>query len=90
MGSENKKGKTLDEMSVIETIRQRMRPLLERRFKTSKEAAEKAMLDGGIRPQDVEMCLAWFEQGWVSGAEDVASVNLKKVMQDRHLPKTHH
>ena len=70
-------------MSMLQTIREKLRPVLLRRYGARKEAAKEALLDAGASPADVNLYLAGFDQGWVSGAEDVTSVGFWKFMQDR-------
>lgn len=70
-------------MSMLQTIREKLRPVLLRRYGARKEAAREALLSSGAPPEDVELYLAGFDQGWVSGAEDVTSVGFWKFMQDR-------
>jgi hypothetical protein len=60
--------------SMLGVIREKLRPILLRRWRRSRANALKAAEDGGLTDRERSAYMAGFTNGWISGAQDIHAV----------------
>lgn len=71
----NKEGKRTEEtQTVLDAIKERLRPLFLRKYRASRSQARAVATAAGMNPEQVRLYLKGFEQGWLRGAVDSVEV----------------
>lgn len=73
MGS-TKTGRRDGVPTVIHAIKERLRPVFMRKFREARGVAKAACLAAGMDDEQAETYLEGFDQGWLRGALDSASI----------------
>lgn len=71
---------------MLNTLKERLRPLFIRKFRASRQCAREAAIAGGMTDEQVDLYLEGFDQGWLRGAMDSASVKPSDLRPGRRSP----
>jgi hypothetical protein len=66
---------------MLEAIRDKLRPLVLRKFSLSKRGAHRATVQAGLSARERRLYMSGFEHGWVRGAVDVTTVKAQDLHQ---------
>lgn len=60
--------------AVLKALKEHLRPVFIRKFRASRQSARETAIAGGMSADQVDLYLEGFDQGWLRGAMDSASV----------------
>ena len=87
---EDKAGRRDTPVSMLETIKEKLRPLLIRRFAASKALARRVTAKSEMSDREKDLYVAGFEHGWIRGASDATEVSPSDLLQYHPKnPETH-
>jgi len=94
MNSETKQvGKTGEEdlRSVLNIVKEKLRPLLLRKWRRSRASVVAEAMESGMTNEQLEIMLRAFKRGYWTGAVDVSSIGPRDLRRNREPsgPKVH-
>jgi hypothetical protein len=72
--------------SMLGIIREKLRPILLHRWKLSRANALKVTEHGGMTERERSLYMAGFQNGWISGAQDIHAVKPSDLQAPRQDP----